>query len=117
MPVGADGTVSFQSDILPMIKARPEFEKFLRGTLEIADTGIGTRISDQAMPHLGGTRMGPYMFQAKWHGANGDTPITLIVDTDIKFFDSDGREITNGRLERAVSLQETFSSMEVEAPR
>jgi hypothetical protein len=116
-PAWADGSVSFQSDILPMIKARPEFEKFLLGTFKITDAGFGTRISDQAMPHLGGARMGPYAFPATWHGVGGDVPITLVVDTDIKFFDRAGREIKNGRLKQAVSMKEAFGSIEIESRR
>jgi hypothetical protein len=117
MPAWADGIVSFETDVLPMIKARPEFEKFLLGTLKITDAGSGTRISEQAMPHLGGARMGPYEFRATWHGSNGDVPVTLIIDTNTKFFDGAGREIRNGSLKQAVSLKETFDSIEIEQPR
>jgi len=116
-PALADGTVSFEADILPMIRARPEFEKFLFGTLKITDAGSGTRISEQAMPHLGGARMGPYEFRATWHSSNGDVPVTLIIDTDTRFFDRAGREIKTGRLKQAVSLKETFGSIEIERPR
>ena len=117
MPAWADGTVSFETDMLPMIKARPEFERFLLGTLKITDTGFGTRISDRAMPHLGGARMGPYKFEATWHGPNGDVPITLIIDTDTRFLDKAGREIKGSRLEQAFSLKETFSAVEIEPVR
>jgi hypothetical protein len=116
-PAWADGTVSFETDMLPMIKARPEFEKFLLGTLKITDAGSGTRISEQAMPHLGGARMGPYEFRATWHSSNGDVPVTLIIDTNTKFFDRAGREIRNGSLKQAVSMKETFDSIEIERPR
>jgi hypothetical protein len=116
-PAWADGTVSFEADMLPMIKARPEFEKFLFGTLKITDAGSGTRISGQAMPHLGGARMGPYEFRATWHSSNGDVPVTLIIDTNTKFFDRAGREIRNGSLKQAVSVKETFDSIEIEQPR
>lgn len=116
-PVWADGTVSFETDILPMIRARPEFEKFLLGTLKVTDAGSGTRISEQAMPHLGGARMGPYEFRATWHSSNGDVPVTLIIDTNTKFFDRAGREIRNGSLKQAVSVKETFDSIEIEQPR
>jgi hypothetical protein len=116
-PAWADGTVSFETDMLPMIKARPEFEKFLLGTLKITDAGSGTRISEQAMPHLGGARMGPYEFRATWHSSNGDVPVTLIIDTNTKFFDRAGREFRNGSLKQAVSMKETFDSIEIERPR
>lgn len=117
MPAWADGTVSFQSDVLPMLKAKPEFERFLLGTLKVNDTGSGTRISNQAMPHLGGARMGPYEFQASWRDAGGDVPVTLIIDTEVKFFDKAGREITSGGLKKAISFRETFAGMEIEPRR
>ncbi|MDM0010253.1 hypothetical protein QTI51_35865 [Variovorax sp. J22G73] len=112
-PAWADGTVSFESDIRPLLKARPAFEKFVLGTLKIDDAGSGVRISDAAMPHLGGARMGPYEFRAVWHGDSGDVPVTLIVDTDTKFLDKAGREITTGSLKQAVKLTETFSAIEI----
>lgn len=117
MPAWADGSVSFQSDVLPMLKAKPEFERFLLGTLKVNDAGSGTRISDLAMPHLGGTRMGPYEFPASWRDAGGDVPVTLVIDTDVKFFDKAGREIRDGRLKQATRLRETFSGMQIEPRR
>jgi hypothetical protein len=117
MPAWADGTVSFQSDVLPMLKAKPAFERFLLGTLKVDDAGSGTRISDLAMPHLGGARMGPYEFQASWRDAGGDVPVTLVIDTDVKFFDKTGREIRNGSLKQATRLQETFSGVQIEPRR
>ena len=117
LPAWADGTVSFKSDVLPLLKAQPAFEKFLLGTLQIDDAGLGTRIADQAMPRLGGSRMGPYEFTATWHDANGaDVPVTLIVQTNTRFLDSAGREIRNGSLKQAARLQETFDSIQI-APR
>lgn len=116
-PAWAEGSVSFAVDILPLIKARPIFEKFITDTFEITDTGWGIRIGNEAMPHLGGARMGPYEFQAVWHSRNGDVPVTLVVDTDIKFFDGKGREITNGQLRNATRFKETFSSIEIEPPK
>jgi len=86
LPAWADGTVSFKADVLPLLKAKPAFEKFLLGTLKIDDAGLGTRIADQAMSRLGGSRMGPYEFTATWHDANGaDVPVTLIVQTNTRF--------------------------------
>ncbi|MFM0645019.1 hypothetical protein PQR14_11855 [Paraburkholderia bryophila] len=116
-PALADGSVSFSADILPLIKARPPFEKFMSDTFQVTDTGWGVRIGNGMMPHLGGARMGPYEFEALWHSRNGDVPVTLVIDTNIKFFDRKGREITNGQLQNAVSLKETFSSIEIEPPK
>ena len=116
-PARADGSVSFVADVLPLIKARPNFEEFIRSTFHITDTGWGVRIGNEVMPHLGGARMGPYEFQAVWHSRHGDVPVTLVVDTDIKFFDRKGREIRNGQLKNAANLKETFSAIEIEPPK
>lgn len=118
LPAWADGTVSFKSDVLPLLKAKPAFEKFLLGTLQIDDAGLGTRIAAQAMPRLGGNRMGPYEFTATWHDDNGhDVPVMLIVQTNTRFLDSAGREIRNGSLKQAARLQETFDSIQIEPRR
>jgi len=109
--------VSFAADILPLIKARPTFEKFIIDTFKITDTGWGIRIDNEAMPRLGGARIGPYEFQAIWHSGQGDIPVTLVIDTDIKFFDVKGREITNGQLRNTARFKETFSSIEIEPPK
>ncbi len=113
----ADGTVSFQSDVLPLLKTRPAFQAFMLEAFTVNDAGTGTRISDQAIPHLGGARIGPYKFNAIWHSPSGDKPVTLVIDTDTKFFNRAGREITDGRLRRAVELKEAFSAIEIEAAR
>lgn len=115
--VHADGSVSFTADIEPLLEARPVFKKFVDATFKVEDTGWGVRVGNEAMPHLGGARMGPYEFQALWHSRDGDVPITLVVDTDAKFFDSKGHEITNGELKDAFSLKETFTSIEIEPPK
>ena len=116
-PAQADDSVSFTADVLPLIKARPAFEKFIRDTFHITDTGSGVRIGNEATPHLGGARMGPYEFQAVWHSRHGDVPVTLVVDTDIRFFDRKGREIRNGQLKNATDLKETFSAIKIEPPK
>jgi hypothetical protein len=106
-------SVSFQTDILPILKIRPTFEKFILGTFKIDDDGWGERIDKNVVPCLGGARMGPYRFHATWHGSNGDTPITLIINTTTVFFDGAGQEIEKGSLVRAKSSKEIFDSIEV----
>ncbi|TKC80207.1 hypothetical protein FAZ69_29600 [Trinickia terrae] len=113
----ADGSVSFTADITPMMKARPFFERFITQSFTVADTGWGTRIDSPTMPHMGGARMGPYRFNAIWHSQKGDIPVTLIIDTNIKFFDANHREITGSDLRKATSIKETLDSIEIEPPR
>ena len=115
--VHADGSVSFAQDILPLMKERPTFERFIRETFKVTDTGWGVRIGNEAMPHLGGARMGPYQFQARWLSPAGEVPVTLVIDTEAHFFDRAGRDVTDGDLAQATSLKETFTSIEIEPPK
>lgn len=83
----AEGAVSFNDNIVPMLKDRPQFKEFILQSFSVADTGWGVRIDSPTMPHMGGARMGPYRFQAIWHSPHGGTPITLVIDTKTEFFD------------------------------
>ncbi|WP_233809190.1 hypothetical protein [Paraburkholderia sp. HP33-1] len=113
----ADGSVSFTSDIAPMMKGRPIFEQFITQSFSIADTGWGIRIDSPTMPNMGGARMGPYRFNAIWHSQKGDIPVTLIIDTKTQFFDIHHREIVGGDLRKTISIRETLDSIEIEPPK
>jgi len=113
----ADGSVSFTSDVIPMMKNRPIFEQFITQSFSITDTGWGIRINSPTMPHMGGARMGPYRFNAIWHSQKGDVPVTLIIDTKTQFFDTHHREIIGGDLRKTTSITETVDSIEVESPK
>ena len=110
----ADGSVSFRDNIVPMLKERAQFERFINEEFSVADTGWGTRIDSPTMPHIGGTRMGPYRFQAMWHSPHGDVPVMLIIDTKIRFLDKHEHEITGGDLRATRSISETLDSIEIE---
>ena len=114
----SESGVNFQTDMLPMLKASPAFAKFILGTFKISDAGRGKRISQKSVPHFGGVRMSPYRFHAIRHDPNGDVPVTLVINTNITFFDSKGQEITYGynSLKNAASLKETFDSIEIDPP-
>lgn len=113
----ADGSVSFVSDIIPMMKSRPIFEQFITQSFSITDTGWGVRIDSSTIPHMGGTRIGPYRFYAVWHSPKGDVPVTLIIDTKTQFFDARHHEITGDDLRRATAVTETLDSIEIEQPK
>jgi hypothetical protein len=108
--------VSFSQDILPLMKERPMFERFIQETFKVTDTGWGIRIGNEAMPHLGGARMGPYQFQARWLSPAGEVPVTLVIDTEPHFFDAAGHDISDGDLTQATSLKESFTSIEIAPP-
>jgi len=81
------------------------------------DTGWGVRIDSPTMPDMSGARIGPYQFQAIWHSPKGDVPVTLIIDTDVKYFDAKGQEILSGDLTKTEKITESLSSVEVEPAR
>jgi hypothetical protein len=110
----ADGSVSFHGDIIPMLKTRAQFEQFITEGFSVTDTGWGTRVDSATMPHMGGARTGPYNFQAVWHSPRSDVPVTLIIDTKIRFLDKHGNEIMGGDLRETRSVGETLDSIEIE---
>jgi hypothetical protein len=113
----ADGSVSFKADVVPILKSRPLFEQFTQRTFSITDAGWAVRIDGPTMPKMGGARMGPYRFQAIWHDAQGDKPVTLVIDTKARFFDEHHREISGDDLRRTASIVETLDGIEIEPPR
>ncbi|CAB3748759.1 hypothetical protein [Paraburkholderia humisilvae] len=112
-----DGSVSFATDILPMANERPLFAQFIVESFTVTDTGWGVRIDSPTMPKMKGTRIGPYEFQAEWRSPNGKRPVTLIIDTKIRYFDDHRREILGGDLRHTTSIVETLDSIEIAPPR
>jgi len=114
----ADGSVSFKADIAPFVNQRPFFADFIARSFTLTtDTGWGVRIDSPTMPDMSGARIGPYQFQAIWHSPKGDVPVTLIIDTDVKYFDAKGQEILSGDLTKTEKITESLSSVEVEPAR
>ena len=110
----AEGSVFFEKDIVPILKTRPEFYRFIIANFKLSDDPYGIRISNEASPALGGARIGPYTVGATWHSPKGDVPIKLIINTKIKFYNKKGREIDD--IKRAVRYTETLDSIELEPP-
>lgn len=110
------GSVSFVDDVVPILESRPVFKKFVLCNFDIVSDPMGVRIGGPTMPHMGGARMGPYSMYANWHGGNGDVRMILTINTNVKFFDKNGREVKGGGLRAAAKLTETFDSIEVNPP-
>ena len=115
--IWAGGSVGFEEDVLPILKSRPVFERFILEAFKMRynGNGWGERISNEVMPNMGGARIGPYKFQATWHGLDGDTPITLIINTNTKFLNRVGREVVNEIYhgKRVRSVKETLDNIEI----
>jgi len=105
-----------------MLKESQALVKPTLDGLEINNIGTATRTGRDVCPALGGTRISPYIFDAKERGGIG-TELEFIVNSDIDFYDSSGRivfHVEDGvlgdsfdNLVRAVKLKETFRSFTV----
>jgi hypothetical protein len=51
-----------------------------------------------------------------WHGSAGLVRAVLVVNTNIKFFNSHGKEIKNGDLRGAVKYVEEFEGINIKSP-
>jgi len=107
------GSVDFTETIIPLLDARPAFEKFVLCSFDIVSDPMGIRIGDVANPHLGGARMGPYRMWADWHSPAGVVKVILKINTTITFFANNGRPT---KFENSVRFDEKLDSIEIDPP-
>ncbi|KPC53847.1 hypothetical protein [Amantichitinum ursilacus] len=67
----ANGTVDFQTDIIPLINQKPFFAKFLTDHLEFYPAGDAITIGREVNPNLALVRIGPYTLNAREKGSKG----------------------------------------------
>ena len=63
-PVRAGGTLPF-TDLVPLLKRRPELGAFLFQAYELPDSAFAVIRVGSHFAHLGGRRLGPYLFEAR----------------------------------------------------
>ena len=110
--VHAGGSFTFNDQLLPLLKQKPELMEYLMSTLDIEAHGLAGRIGSMVNPHLGGARVGPYRLRAKPKGQKGDYTLELIFHTKWQFLDSNGEpaDLTSG-----VRVVETLTSVEIKS--
>ena len=109
----ADGTVSFQNDVIPILMQRPFFAKILLDTFQFKDTVIATTIGRQVSPGLALDRAGPYRVLARKKSDKGTVyDMIVVINTTIHFLDKSGKETESPR--NAVRLREDFDSIEID---
>jgi hypothetical protein len=106
------GAGSFLVDVelRPILDQVPAVRSFLLDVLEIQPSGWANRIGNNVNPLLGGTRVGPYCLRAKPGMAPGAYTLEVCVNTEVLFFDAEGRRTT---IQAASRVEEKFLSVEI----
>lgn len=114
-PALADGSVSFDEDVMPLLHDRPDLRAAL-AEVEFYQLGSGRRISGLMSPGLAGRRVGPYLF----HALHWGRPVEVRIATHARFFDREGRLLGEDAgegegwdldLESAVALEEVVTAV------
>jgi len=87
-----DGSIDFEQDLIPILKTNPVFATYILTNFTFYSDPWGTRIGREAIPALGGARIGPYRILASYKTKNGEKPINIIINTHIRWFNKDGSE-------------------------
>ena len=105
---------SFRPDVelAPVLDQAPAVRDFVLATLDMAESGSADRIGNATNERLGGTRVGPYVIEAKLKGQDGPFDLTLVFHTTCRFLDASGAEV---ELADAVSVEERFEFLEIRA--
>lgn len=80
----ADSTFIVDDELKPIVSKVPELWAFFSNSLELQDSAMGIRISNEFNPRLGGKRIGPYCLLGKPKGAKGAYSIELCINTEKK---------------------------------
>lgn len=106
----AEGSFSFEADLMPILKQKPAIAKWLTGSLDFDDSGDALRIGDNVMPQFGGRRVGPYVILAKPKGASGPCTLEVTVETDMICKNKSGKVVDCAK---ARTMEEKFCSVTV----
>ena len=118
----AGGSVEFESHVKPILMQEPTLAKKVMSTVEFSELGTAVRIGSSVSPALGGTRVGPYVFEARERG-RADSNLLVTIDTHVDFFDKNGKlvyQMDDGEeigsienMKQAVRYKESFSAVKI----
>lgn len=113
-PCWGSGSFRPEIELAPILAQVPSVERYLATTLDLAEGGSADRIGTSVNPHLGGTRIGPYVIRAKPKGSAGGYIFELTVRTTVEFLDGAWK---TSDLRSAEHVRERFESVELRAVR
>ncbi len=106
----AGGSIGFD-EADTYLKQAPLVRAYLLDTLCISDSGMATRVGGNYP--LGGQRIGPYELRAKPRGIIGPYTMNIIINTQQRFFDHNGKEVQQNAIDTAYRIEESFQSVEI----
>lgn len=108
--LSAEGSFTSEAVLPALLAQDPELATFVERTLDIGATGSAARVGAALSPHLGGSRIGPYVVPARPKGSTGAYSLQLTVNTEIHFLDERGAEAGP---QQAVRLREDLVGIEL----
>jgi hypothetical protein len=106
----AAGSFRPEIELAPVLDQVPSIRDFVSATLDLAESGSADRIGVEANRHLAGTRVGPYVIEARPKGSKGPSLFVLVFHTTHRFLDAAGAEV---ELAAAVRVEEKFDFLEI----
>ena len=104
----AGGTLDL-GDIDPLLRQKPALREFLVSSLDLDATVMAAVRFGPEFEHLSGARMGPYVIEARPKGSKGGTPLEVILCTDARFLDDEGKAIESDM--KATRVEETLTAV------
>jgi len=101
----AGGSVDFE-DVDRLIRAQPATYQWMSSTLQFPDAADAEIRFGKHFTHLGGARMGPYMFRAKVKGVAASAEVDVTVCTSAEFQDKSGKTVSKAIEKNATQLKE-----------
>ena len=87
----AGGTISLD-ELEPLLRQKPEIQAFLMSSLEMDRTAMAAVRLGSHFKALGGTRVGPYLIQARPKTPGNSRVLEVVLCTDARFFDESEKE-------------------------
>lgn len=115
----AGGTLAF-TDLLPLLRQKPQLSGFLVQAYQLPASAFAAVRLAPYFTHLGGARVGPYIFEAKPRdpAALGTALISLC--TEAQFLDSSGNPIPSGEGDpppvEATAVREEITAVVIREP-
>jgi hypothetical protein len=106
--VSAGGTVDYHA-VRHLLRQQPAIERVITSSVDVASTGVAVRLGNH-WKHLGGTRIGPYVFAARARNSSGER-FDLVICTQTTFARSSGQPTMDPN--EAVSVKERLVSVDL----
>jgi hypothetical protein len=117
--VRAGGTVAL-SELLPLLRRKPELSGFLFQAYDLPASAFAAVRLASYFTHLGGARVGPYLFEARPRDPSATGAALISLCTDAQFLDSAGDPLPSGEQDpppvEATAVREELTAIVIREP-